>query len=250
MFLSKLFFPDNIYCISCGNLIVDEDDYSLCRKCIDDIRWCEGRLCEKCGRMLAPENPKEYCRDCQSIEHIFEKGYACALYDEDVAEIIRGMKYKNNAHFAESISKLMESRFCAEADNNTGELPQYDLITCIPMNKNKKIIRGYDQAELIAINLAEKICIPYEKDLIQRVIDTPVMSNLGIEERNLNLKDAFVIKCDMINKIKNSKILIIDDVFTTGSTADACSAKLIDAGAKSVDLFVFAIGDDLRRNEK
>ena len=231
-------------------MIVNGHDYSLCNKCFDKIRWSDDRICQKCGKILAPENLKKYCRDCQSEIHIFNQGFSCAQYDEVVADIIRDMKYKDRPHYAKTIAKLMAERFFAEADVCTGELPNYDFIVNVPMNSNKKKKRGYDQAALIAKNLATHIDIPYVGKLIERKRDTLVMSALGLGDRNQNLTDAFNINCDMIKTINDSSLLLVDDVFTTGSTADACAKLLYEYGAKKVDVIVFAIGGDMRRNDE
>ena len=250
MKLIDLIFPQKIYCISCGSLIdSNNSEYSICDDCFKNIRWSSIRSCKKCGKELSEDNGKSICRDCSSATHNYGKGYSCALYDEKVADIIRGLKYRNNSHYAHAMSIIMAERYKAEVNLETGEIPYHDFVVNVPMTKKKKRIRGFDQAELLAREFSRRIGVNHEANMIERKKETLVMSNLGVEDRNQNMIDAFEIKYDMIMKAKGSKILIIDDVYTTGSTVNGCAQALLNVGASEVDFFVFASGSDIRRDE-
>ncbi|MDR3225792.1 MAG: double zinc ribbon domain-containing protein [Clostridiales Family XIII bacterium] len=123
------------------------------------------------------------------------------------------------------------------------------IIIPVPMTEAKKRTRGYDQAELIAKKLAQRLGAPFAGDILRRKRDTAVMSELGIYERRANMADAFEIdryarKLIESGELTLGDILLVDDVFTTGSTANACAAVLKDAGAGKVTLFTFASGAD------
>jgi len=245
-------FPKNLYCASCGRpLPLGENEFaSLCTDCVEQIVWITGRRCQKCGRPLADENPDERCHDCLAVaEHSFRRAFGCVLYTGLAAELVRGMKYRGKAWYADTLAAFMAERYFCEADPETGELPAYDFILGLPMSKRKKTIRGYDQAALIAAGLARRIGIPYLKGALIRVRETDVMSSLSADERRQNLAGAFSVRRDMIHCIAGKKLLLADDVYTTGSSADACAETLMSAGAKNVDAIVFATGADVRRTE-
>jgi len=244
-----LIFPKDLYCVSCGRPLppLKDGGYALCERCASEIMWVTGRRCAKCGRPLADENPGELCRDCASgAEHAYRKGYACAVYSGRAAELVRGMKYRGKAWRADAIASLMAARYFADADPETGELPCYDYILWAPMNAGKKAVRGYDQAELLASGFAKRTGIPCLKNALKRARDTDVMSSLSADERRQNLADAFEVRCDMIGAIEGGRLLLVDDVYTTGSTASACAGTLLAAGAEYIDIFVFATGADAR----
>ena len=252
MNILDLIFPEELYCISCGRPLPasERKGIALCKSCADEIVWITGRTCRKCGRPLADENPTDHCHGCsQETNQAYEKGYACAVYSGRAAGVIRDMKYREKAWYANTFSSLMAARFFAAADTETGELPHYDYLVSVPMAAKKKASRGYDQADLLARGLSGRIGIPYLSKALRRVRETGAMSGLAEEERRQNLLNAFSVGCDMIGKIANKRILLVDDVFTTGSSVSACAEALRAAGAKSVDVIVFAIGADVRRHE-
>jgi len=159
------------------------------------------------------------------------------------------MKYREKSWYADTISALMAKKYFSLADPDTGELPHYDLIAAVPMSSTKRESRGYDQAALLARGLSRRIGVPYHTNALSRVRETDVMSSLSAGERRQNLAYAFSAGCDKIENAFAGTILLVDDVYTTGSSVSACAETLIMAGAGRVDVIVFAIGADVRRGE-
>ena len=143
----------------------------------------------------------------------------------------------------------MAARYFSEADPVTGELPLYDGLVAVPMAAGKKASRGYDQAALLALGLSRRIGVPYLGGALVRVRETAVMSGLSEGERRQNLEGAFAPSYDMMGFAAGRRFLLVDDVCTTGSSVEVCSATLLSAGAESVDFIVFAITADARRIE-
>ena len=252
MSLLDFIFPKNLYCISCGRPLPFQidGDVALCERCVNDITWISGRTCEKCGRPLSEENPKDLCHDCiRTADFVFEKVYACALYSGKVAEIIREMKYRSKAWYADTVAALMVAKYLTEADMETGELPSYDFVVPVPMSPMKKARRGYDQADLIAIGFSRRTGIPILRRVLERTRDTNVMSGLSEWERKINLEAAFSVSYDNIDTLTGKKLLLVDDVYTTGSSVNACAEVLLATSANSVSAIVFAIGADVRHRE-
>jgi len=159
------------------------------------------------------------------------------------------MKYREKPWYAETISALMANKYFSQADTETGELPCYDHITAVPMTRKKRESRGYDQAALLAGGLSRRIGVPYLPKALTRVRETDVMSSLSAGVRRQNLAYAFSAGYDNIEKTTMNTILLVDDVYTTGSSVSACAETLLLAGAGRVDVIVFAIGADVRRGE-
>lgn len=120
-----------------------------------------------------------------------------------------------------------------------GFLQNYDIIISVPMYKKKKNQRGYNQSELIAKETAKKVeNIEYRNDILIKIRNTAKQSSLNKEQRKENLKNAYVVNNN--EYILNKNILIFDDIYTTGSTANECAKTLIEAGAKDVGILTIA----------
>lgn len=118
-------------------------------------------------------------------------------------------------------------------------LKKYDIIISVPMYKKKKNKRGYNQSELIAKETAKKVeNIEYRNDILIKIRNTAKQSSLNKEQRKENLKNAYVVNNN--EYILNKNILIFDDIYTTGSTANECAKTLIEAGAKDVGILTIA----------
>ncbi len=237
-----LIYPSNIYCISCGNIIDDSRPYALCDACVRMLKWANGRTCSRCGKILQDCYELELCSDCLNTEHAFEKGYACVEYGSMEREILHQFKYKDKAYLGRKLAEIMFDRIRVE------ELKP-DFIIPVPMFASKKKTRGYNQAAVLAKSLAEFMERPYAGNLLNRVVETAAMSGLGAAERRRNIQEAFVVSAKGKRILKGKVILLIDDIFTTGSTADACSMVLLKAGAGRVFLFTFAAGANLLKGE-
>jgi ComF family protein len=162
--------------------------------------------------------------------------------------MVRDMKYRRKPWIAREMAHIMQDRLLAEADPETGEIPSWDLIVSTPMHIIKKRQRGFDQAELMAKHFAALTRTPLMKNVLVRTRKTEVMSSLSADARRANLVDAFRVVKGKEAFIKQKRLLLVDDVFTTGSTVDACTEALLNSGAKNVDIFVFASGIDKSRS--
>jgi ComF family protein len=159
---------------------------------------------------------------------------------------VRALKYKDRAYIAEKAAEMMRDRILVEIDEETGEVFSPDVILPVPMHIKKRRKRGYDQAALIAKRLARCMNVPYDEYCIARKKQTSVMSSLSRDERKRNLVGAFGLAVGAAERVEGKDVLLVDDVFTTGATADACASILLEAGAANVDVFVFASGANAR----
>ena len=249
--LSELVFPSGIYCIACGNLIDETRPYALCDKCVREVNWNAGRVCSRCGRplqdigadIIKSKEGEALCSSCMHDEPVFDIGVSCAVYEGVVRSIIRNLKYRNMPYAASKVADAMADRYlaCRSVCPETGEFSLPDIVVSVPMNRNKKLRRGYDQAELIGRAFAGRIGAYYYPGMLARTFDTAVMSSISGVERRANLVGAFALGFGITDKdCAGKNILLIDDVYTTGSTADACAGVLKGAGASRVDFYAFA----------
>jgi ComF family protein len=244
-----LLYPPSIYCISCGNLIDASRPYALCDACRERFRWVNGASCEKCGKLMGGDAPRKLCADCSDGAHLFEKGFVCVEYS-DCRAIIHAFKYSGRAYYGEYIARVMRDRLLHAAASLTGPSPaapirealRVDLLLPVPMYKKKERKRGYNQADILGAELSKLLSLPYDDGLIERTRDTSVMSDLPAEERGANVKDAFALARGREELARGLRIMLVDDIFTTGSTINACAETLLNAGASSVSFIVFAAG--------
>ncbi|MBR0598185.1 ComF family protein [Sinanaerobacter chloroacetimidivorans] len=231
----ELLYPSNIYCICCDNLIDDSRPYSLCDDCLTNLHWANERTCRCCGKILKEGYRWDICTDCSSASHSFEKGFACTEYGGAEKNMLLRFKFKEKAYYGEKLAEIMFDRIQPE------EL-DVDLILPVPMHKRKEKRRGYNQAAILAYHLSRYMKIPFRKNILLRSRETMPMKGLGAVERRANIENAFTVSRGWDTIIKNKKILLVDDIYTTGSTADACADVLLAAGALRVYVLVFAAG--------
>ena len=226
-----MLYPDR--CAVCDEVI--EFDSMLCDRCRAVIRPISGDTCYKCGKVLG-ESEKIYCYDCSRKLHYFDRGFSVFEYG-DVKNSLYRFKYSGRAEYA---------HFYAYAANkllgDTLRRLDVDAMIPIPIHKKRELTRGYNQAYLLAKELSAYINVPVRKDIVKRKKATAPLKRLSEQQRKNNLKNAFIIES---NDVKLKKILLIDDIYTTGATIDTVSALLRQAGIEEIYFLTVAIGAGL-----
>lgn len=224
--LLNLIYPPNLYCICCGNIIDDTRSYSMCDHCMDHIKWISKSEIKIKGDI----NDLEMCKSLDRV-------YSCSQYGIFTRNIIFNLKYNKKTYIARVLGEILADKL-RENDR------KYDLIIGVPMNKYKQRRRGFNHSELIAKYLGKELGIRVYMNILVRSVDTKPMRGLDAVERKYNIKNAFIIsgKSDII--LKGKRVLLVDDIFTTGSTAEECGRILKEAGSESVDFIAFASGND------
>ncbi|MDU7026056.1 ComF family protein [Robinsoniella peoriensis] len=219
-------------CPLCGK-IVKRTEGTACRKCREKVKPLSEPLCKKCGKPILWEE-SEYCFDCTQHPHTYECGGAVYLYEKEMKEAVRQLKYNNKREyadfFAEEIYKHLGTRV---------HKWNPDAVIAVPMYWRKQQKRGYNQGEVLARKTAHLLSVPYRKKLVKKVINTDSQKDLSRKERKKNLKNAFKIKQP---DVKLNVVLIIDDVYTTGSTVDAVAKVLREHGVGKVYYISLCIG--------
>lgn len=148
-------------------------------------------------------------------------------YEKIIRKLILQYKFFNKPIISEMFSKIIlkNEKIC-------GILKFYDIIIPVPMHKYKKQCRGYNQTELFSKQIANKLCITYNENILVKVKNNVRQSSLNLENRENNVKNVFKIIDE--NEIKNKNVILVDDIYTTGATLEECTKELKDAGCKTV----------------
>lgn len=209
-------FPEGYTCELCG---VETFGKWICDECEEEMPYNFGITCPVCGR----RNPKnQLCFDCVKKIPQYDKGVSALVYDGVVIRLVKVYK-QGKRYLSDFFVPLMLPKI--------EELPPYDAIVYVPMTKKSLKARGYNQSKLLARKISEAVEKPV-LDIIEKVADTPDQKNLSAEERAENLKTCF--KITDRKACKGKTFLLVDDVLTTGATADAVCEKLKKAGAEKV----------------
>ena len=232
--LKNLIYPRR--CAICDDVLSQVEVEGICPKCRGYLRYVTEPFCMKCGKELVSEE-EEYCFDCANSKKSFVRGYPLFNYISPVKESISRMKYEARQEYAEFYGKEMARAY----GNELLKLKDAVLIP-IPISKSRMKKRGYNQAELLAVSLGRELGLPVNSGILIRSIDTLPQKKLGSEERIKNLLKAFSVKKD--SQVPET-VILVDDIYTTGSTIEACTRVLIEAGAETVYYTSAAIGSGI-----
>jgi len=205
----------------------------ICYECRQKLPLTGSVVCMKCGKPIDGEND-ELCRDCRNTEHYFDRNIALWTYSPQLKQSIYRFKYGNKRYYGKFYAEEIMRRYARLI-----KLWGVDAIVPIPLFKGKLRARGYNQAAIIANELGRISKIAVRDDIVVRVRNTIPMKELNDKERRKNIKGSFKITKSMIQL---NKILLLDDIFTTGSTVDEVSKVLKTYGVKSVYALTLCVG--------
>ena len=211
--------------------------HRICETCYQEIRFEHDPRCMKCGRTLdggVYGTEQVLCRDCEVHPHLYDHGYPLAEY-HSVAQAIFRMKYagrrQNAEFFGDEIVRRLGQEILAL---------QADALVPVPLHRARFKKRGYNQAADVARAISRRLGIPVREDLIARVKNTaPMKQSDERQKRRNNLKNAFQLQA---NDVKYKRIIIVDDIYTSGSTIDAVAEEFRKAGASGIFFVTVAAG--------
>ena len=225
--IADIFYPR--CCPVCQKILKDQRRM-ICPECEKILKPVGHPRCYKCGK---PVEQGEYCRDCQKQHHIFDQGRGIFVYDSRMRRSVTRYKYYGCREYGDFYAKAMY-RYARR------ELQEWkpDLIVPVPVHKSKERFRGFNQAAYLAERVSRYTGIPADAGIVQKVIKTKSQKKLNAFQRRKNLEKAFRVTGDVAGK----DILVIDDVYTTGSTIDAMASCLKKKGAGNVYFLTVCIG--------
>jgi len=226
--LLDLFFPPRRVCPLCER---PGERAAVCESCGELLAgYRRRRICSRCGRFL--EYSSNYlepltCSDCLTREGPFFAARAVGPYEGVLRTAVHRLKYGGWKSLARSLAMLMVAVISPEEVYR-----QTDLVVPVPLARSRLQQRGFNQSELLARWVSRFMGLPVDGGVLVKVKDTPPQAGLCKKEREINLRDTFkVCRPDMVS---GKKILLIDDVFTTGSTVSVAAASLVGSGARLV----------------
>ncbi|MCX4315207.1 MAG: ComF family protein [Lachnospiraceae bacterium] len=223
-------------CPLCGGIALPRGELA-CPPCKKQQRRLSGAKCFRCGKELEQEE-KVYCPDCAARKFSYERGFALWQYDARMKRSIQEFKYKGRQEYADFyVEQLLE-----EYQRQLWVL-ELEAVIPVPLYKVRRQERGYNQAELLAAGVAKGLGLPLVTDFLVRSKGTRPQKELGLQERQQNVQKAFSIDLrSRQGENPPARVLLVDDIYTTGSTAEACSKVLRQAGVRSVYLLCLCIG--------
>lgn len=237
--ITKILYPP--VCPVCGEvrpqMLTDDGTGRICPSCERRIIRVQSPYCMRCGKPLAGVHEgAEYCEDCRRHSHSYTQGRAVFVYRGAMIGTMHRFKYSNRRDYAPVLAR---EAYRAHADWIRRIAPQ--AVIPVPLHRARRRSRGYNQAELLARELSRLSGIPVDTHLLMRVHNTDRQRTLNPQERKNNLKNAFQTTEKIVQL---NKVLLIDDIYTTGSTADAAAEALHRAGIRNVYLLCICIGGE------
>ena len=222
----KIIPPKN-KCLLCSKELFFDTEKQLCKDCEKALKPIE-KSCIKCGVEI--KDLSSVCAFCKDKKHEFKRAISCFNFDDFTSKIIHKFKYGNAEYLAPLLSKFMVEKLDEfEID--------FDYVLFVPMTSKREKERGYNQGKLLAIEIGKMKDKPVLSDVLFKIGKTKNQASLGYNDRLKNLKGSFVVTNK--DKIKGKRILLVDDVFTTGATVDEVSRVLKLAKVKEINVITF-----------
>jgi len=232
--LAEVFFPRS--CVHCGDAVEASDYQFLCRSCSRELFLSKPPTCTTCGypffgMMAGPRT----CPHCVELNPLFEEGKTLFLAKGPARSIIHELKYQSGFYVLKDVQAMI-ARAPYYKDYFEGA-----ILVPVPLHSTKERERGFNQSLVIAETLAEVTEAKDLQNMLIRTVYTQTQTRLSRAARHQNVKNAFALAPDAV-VIPDQTYILIDDVFTTGSTLNACAAVLRDAGINQIKVATLGHG--------
>ena len=231
----NLIYPDR--CFLCATPVARLRDCSVCGNCWD--RAVSLRLkppwCPSCGLPFQMPLPDagHLCGSCSVETPPFSGARSFGYYSAELSRLVQGFKFERRRNLARPLASLQASAYL-----ETWRREDFEIIVPVPLHPRRRRERGFNQAALLAAALQELLLLPHSESPLSRVRDTLPQVGLSDAERKHNLRSAF--RCERPALVRNRRVLLLDDVMTTGATAASAAEALLAAGARSVSVLTLA----------
>ena len=230
---TRLLLPSD--CTTCEQPLTDDPTPFFCRRCWGLIRPLQGPACPRCHRPFASpyataHSPTHECHDCRTRAPHYSQVWAAYAYCSPLQNAIALFKYHGKVVLADALGALLAQALPANLDA--------DLLMPIPLHPNRLRQREFNQSLLLADRIGPVLRRPVSYRNLVRIVDTDPQTTLPRSARLQNLHRAFALRAP--GKVTGKRVLLIDDVFTTGTTANECAKVLLKAGAKDVAVLTLA----------
>lgn len=211
----QLFFPSNFKCLFCNTDIADHEHQVYCNDCALAAPFNNGKRCKICDCTM--EGDSEICDGCKDYRKYFDRAVAPMRYEGVAKSLILKLKNDNATYLAPDMARVMSERLRQENFS-------FDVIIPVPLSQKSLSKRKFNQSKLLADELAKIFAKPVDNHSLIKILETKHQKDLNLAQRKTNLKNAFKV----VDKkaILGKNILLVDDVVTTGATANECSIVL------------------------
>ncbi|MDO8675817.1 MAG: ComF family protein [Candidatus Omnitrophota bacterium] len=229
----QLVFPD--HCALCRAFLNDGRHKQLCDVCRASIPFNVPPFCRLCPRRLEIFTPDGICPACAARSPSYDAGWSACLYDESMRRLLHAFKYSGKTRLAPAFAQVLN----AFIDTYHIPLNRFDFCVPVPLHPARLRERGFNQSEILCGVLRGRYGLACRGDILARTRSTEPQAALGAKERWTNLEGAFRINHS--DAVADKSVLIVDDLFTTGATAEAASRALKEAGAAYAGILTLAI---------
>lgn len=228
----QLLFPRR--CPVCDGIVRPFGE-KICLECLSKLKPVTPPWCMRCGKKLTEE--REFCSDCQRRKHKYTRARTLYEYTKAAPSIYR-FKYNGRQEYGEYFGEEM-GRYLGDFVRQIHP----DVLIPVPLHRKKLRKRGYNQAAVLARSLGRELNLPVDEKLIKRVKNTAPMKRLNPVERQNNLKKAFIMGRNDVKLY--DRVILVDDIYTTGTTLDEIAALLKEHGVSEVYCVTLACGAGL-----
>ena len=218
-------------CRLCDHLLTRATRIPICDDCLASFTPLPEKICVVCGRPLeslpGPDGESSVCPACKQGKYGFDRARSYAVYQGTLVRAILLLKFEEMTPLGRWFAERLAEVVCRE-----GETLAADVVVPVPLHRDRLRERGYNQADLIARPLARRLGLPCRSVLLVRTKPRPDKLHLSLEERWTSVRGAFAARPG--SRVDNLRVLLVDDVMTTGATLDACARALRQAGAEAV----------------
>jgi ComF family protein len=230
--IADLVFPPR--CVTCDDLLERHGSLPFCPSCLDGIRFIRSPLCPRCGVPFPfTEGEDHLCGDCLTAEKTYTVARSVGRYEETLLTAIHRFKYRGRTGIGEILGGIM-----ADFAGGIWDMKVFERIVPVPLHRRRLRERGFNQSIILARELSKRFDIPLDFTSLRREVFTPPQVGLGRKARSANVHSAFAIRHP--ERIAGRRILLVDDVYTTGSTLAECARVLIRAQAEAVAVLTLA----------
>lgn len=229
--LADLVFPPR--CMACSVLLAGPRDEPFCPACFALIRFVASPLCPCCGIPLSGAGADHLCGDCLLFPPPYSLARSVARYEAVLLDAIHAFKYKGKITTGEILGKMMADHVYPGFN-----IADYSLIVPVPLHLRRLRERGFNQAVILAGEISKRFSLPMDFLTLKRQGFTEPQVSLGKDQRRINVKGAFIVRDG--KKIEGRKIVLVDDVYTTGSTVKECAHVLMKHKAAEVAVLTLA----------
>ena len=228
----SLLFPE--VCQFCRACFAGVDEGFVCAACRKRFRFVEHPFCDVCGSPFEGEGLSAFrCGNCQQARYIFQAARSAVVVNEFSLEVIHHYKYYGMVWLDDVLADLLWKQLVA-LELRTG----WDLVVPVPLHWTRLREREFNQAEKIGQKIAERLDVPLAADALKRIAPTVSQTTLSRRQRIENVRGAFA--AGKHAQLQDKRVMVVDDVFTTGATTDACARVLKSMGAGEIWIFTVA----------